>query len=537
MTAMAFQLLGGIGLFLMGITLLTDGLKSMAGKALGRALTHFTGTPYKAFASGALVTLLVQSSSATTVTLIGFVSAGLLTFPQAIGVVMGASLGTTGTGWMISVLGLKINLGFYAFPLIGIGALLRLLARGTVRSLGLSLAGFGLIFAGIDTLQDSMHILAQTFNLSTLPVSGITAYLVVIAIGVLMTIIMQSSSAAAATTLTALHTQAINFEQAALLVIGAAIGTTVTAALAAIGSNVSAKRTALAHITFNLATGIIALFCFPLLLACITYLQQAIALAPGAISLAAFHTLFVLLGVILFLPFSRTFCRWIEWLLPEQEPRLTRHLGDALLQAPAVALESTRRTLIETTLAINKLLLDLLGSGIASVNQRERNEIKQALDVTERFFGKIPPMNEDEPLSLDRVHQLHAIDHLMRLFKRLDLLPGERSMLFQPLLQPVLMQCQQALKLVHQGLLGRAPADWLDSIGAQAQTLADLRRDNRLGILHETASGRCGPSDALDALDAVRWLERVTYHSWRLCYYLGEKNELREETKIAEVVT
>lgn len=535
MTAMAFQLLGGIGLFLMGIALLTDGLKSMAGEALSRALTRFTGTPYKAFASGALVTLLVQSSSATTVTLIGFVSAGLLTFPQAVGVVMGASLGTTGTGWMISVLGLKVSLGFYTFPLIGIGALLRLLARGTVRSLGLSLAGFGLIFAGIDTLQDSMHILAKTFNLSALPIGGMMGHLTIVAIGVLMTIIMQSSSAAAATTLTALHTQAINFDQAALLVIGAAIGTTVTAALAAIGGNVSAKRTALAHITFNLATGIIALFCLPLLLAGITYLQQTIALAPGAISLAAFHTLFILLGVILFLPFNRTFCRWIEWLLPEQEPRLTRHLGDTLLQAPGVALESTRRTLIETTLVTNKLLLDLLGSGVASVNQRERNEIKQALDVTERFFGKIPPINEDESLSLARVYQLHAIDHLMRLFKRLDLSPGERSMLFQPLLQPALIQCQQALKLAHQGLLGRAPADWLDSISIQAQTLANLRRDNRLDILHETANGRRGPSDALDALDAVRWLERVTYHSWRLCYYLAEENGRQTEAKITEV--
>src|SRR5690606_23875524 len=101
---------------------------------------------------------------------------------------------------------------------------------------------------------------------------------------------------------------------------------------------VSARRTALAHIIFNLASGIIALLCLPLLLAIITYLQQTIALAPGAISLATFHTLFILLGVILVLPFNRTFARWIERLLPELEPSLTRHLGDALLQVPAIAL-------------------------------------------------------------------------------------------------------------------------------------------------------------------------------------------------------
>mgnify|MGYP001053211847 CR=1 FL=1 len=535
MTEMLFPLLGGIGLFLMGVVLLTDGFKSMAGETLSRALTRFTGTPYKAFASGTLVTLLVQSSTATTVTLVGFVSAGLLTFPQAVGVVIGASLGATGTGWVVSVLGLKISLGFYALPLIGIGALLRLLTKGMGRSLGLSLAGFGLIFAGIDTLHNSMQILAETFDLSALPASGISGYLLIVTIGTLMTVIMQSSGAAVATTLTALHAHAINFDQAALLVIGAAIGTTVTTALAAIGSNVSARRTALAHIIFNLASGIIALLCLPLLFDIITYLQQTIALAPGAISLATFHTLFILLGVILVLPFNRTFAHWIERLLPELEPSLTRHLGDALLQVPAIALESTRRTLIETTLAINRIVLDLLGSGVASVNERERNEIRHALNVIQHFFSRIPPMNEDESLSPTRVHQLHAIDHLVRLFKRLTLSSGERSMLFQPLLRPGLIQCQQALELARQGLLGHAPAGWLNKINAQAQTLADLRRDNRLDILHETAIGRRGPSDALDALDAVRWLERVTYHSWRLCYYLAEENGYQTTAQIAEI--
>jgi phosphate:Na+ symporter len=129
MTVMIFKLLGGIGLFLLGMVLLTDGLKAFAGDALRRALVRFTGTPFKAFGSGALVTLMVQSSSATTVTVIGFVSAGLLTFPQAVGVVFGASLGTTGTGWIVSVLGLKVILGFYALPLVGIGAFMKLLAH------------------------------------------------------------------------------------------------------------------------------------------------------------------------------------------------------------------------------------------------------------------------------------------------------------------------------------------------------------------------------------------------------------------------
>jgi len=154
-----FPFAGGIGLFLVGMMLLSDGLVAFAGGTLGRALVRFTGTPSKAFVSGTLVTALVQSSTATTVTLIGFVSAGLITFSQAIGVVIGASLGNTATGWIVAELGLKVNLGFYTLPLIGIGAMLKLLVPGRGAALGMSLAGFGLMFLGLNTLQDGSRLL------------------------------------------------------------------------------------------------------------------------------------------------------------------------------------------------------------------------------------------------------------------------------------------------------------------------------------------------------------------------------------------
>jgi len=524
---MFFQLLGSIGLFLMGMVLLTDGLKAMAGDALRGALMRFTGTPYKAFASGALVTLMVQSSSATTVTLIGFVSAGLLTFPQAIGVVFGASLGTTGTGWVVSVLGLKVNLGFYAMPLIGIGALLRLLSHGRWRSLGLALAGFGLIFVGIDHLQKAMQEVASTFDLTALPSTGVIGHLIAVVIGILMTVVMQSSSAAVATTLTALHTDVINFDQAASLVIGAAIGTTITGALAAIGGNVSAKRTALAHIAFNLATGIIALLMLPAFLWGLRMAQQQIGLESGVVSLAAFHTAFIAVGVLIFLPFSRAFANRIERLLPEQGPRLTRHLDDTLLQVPAVALESTRRTLIDTALETIHQLNKLMSSAVTRISMQQRAEIRDALIKTQHFFATIPPIADDEPLSCARIAQLHAIDHLERLIARMNLSAAAQSVLAQPSLQGALNHCQKSLELARQGLLERATGDWLGQLEQQAGALAELRRDDRLAILRQTAGGMRSPSDALEALEAIRWLERATYHTWRLCHYLieeGNKN-------------
>jgi phosphate:Na+ symporter len=203
---MLFQLLGGIGLFLMGMILLTDGLKAFAGEALRKTLIRFTGSPLKALGSGALLTAVVQSSSATTVTVIGFVSAGLLTFSQSVGVVIGASLGTTTTGWVVAVLGLKVSIGYYALPLVGVGAFLRLLARGRWKSFGWSVAGFGFIFIGIETLQTGMTGLASYINVANLPQTGLLSHFLAMVIGIVMTIVMQSSSAAVATTLTALHT-------------------------------------------------------------------------------------------------------------------------------------------------------------------------------------------------------------------------------------------------------------------------------------------------------------------------------------------
>ncbi len=529
MTATTFQLLGGIGLFLLGMVLLTDGLKSFAGEALQQALARFTGTPAKAFGSGALVTLMVQSSSATTVTLIGFVSAGLITFPQAVGVVMGASLGTTGTGWMVSVLGLKVSLGFYALPLVGIGALLRLLARGRGRALGLALAGFGLIFVGIGTLQEGMQALAGRFDLARLPSAGALGHLAAMAIGIAMTVVMQSSSAAVATTLTALHTQVVSFEQAAAVVIGAAIGTTVTGALAAIGGTVPAKRTAAAHVLFNLATGLIAILLLPSLLWLVSWAQRQLDVEAGAVSLALFHTLFIALGVAIFLPFAEPLARLIERLLPERGLRLTRHLDDSLLYAPAVALEATRRTLIEITVEILDAIDALLDGNPVAFDATRRAELATAFERTQRFLARIPPISEDAPPSPLRVAQLHAIDHLARLLPRLDPPAAILGELAQPALQPAVAQCREVLALARAGLLGRRDSGWLDEVERRALALAELRQRERLDVLRRTAAGAQGPAEALRALDAIRWLERVTNHAWRASHYLAPDETLPPE--------
>jgi phosphate:Na+ symporter len=517
----AFKLLGGIGLFLLAINLLTDGLKTFAGEALSRALVRFTGTPLKAFTSGAIVTVLAQSSTATTVTLIGFVSAGLISFPQAVGVVMGAGLGTTATGWVISVFGLKISLGFYALPLVGIGAFLKLGGRGRWRGMGTALAGLGLMFVAIDILQGGMQGISSRFDLHALPTAGLGAHVIVMLVGIVMTLILQSSTAAVATTLTALHAGAISFDQAAVLVIGASIGTTATALIAAAGASVPARRTALAYVVFSLTNGILAVLGLPAFLWVLEAAQRHLGLAGGPTSLAAFHSLFTATGVALFLPFAHRYARLIERLLPDRGLALTRHLDDSVLEVPPVALEATHRALTEIAFATLGGVRGLLGAQEANGQQKVRASVRLALQQTQHFFARIPASTESRSLLQPRLELMYAIEHLHRLQPRLRAPRGLSGMLSDPRMQPALVEGRQALRLAELGLRGEAPINWLESVQQSAAVLSGLRQDMRTSLMEQTAGGERDSLEALKYTDFIRWLERSAHHAWRVAHYLS----------------
>ncbi|NUQ49198.1 MAG: Na/Pi symporter, partial [Phycisphaerae bacterium] len=192
---MIAALLGGLGLFLLGMVLLTDGLKALAGDALRRILTRMVAGPVSGIGWGALITAVVQSSHATTLATVGFVSAGLLSFSQAVGVVFGANLGTTSTGWIVSQLGFKVSLGAFSSPLVLIGVLLRLLSHGRAAHFGAALCGFGLLFIGIDLLQGGMTAVSGHLSPGDLPGAGagLAGRAALVGLGFIMTILTQSS--------------------------------------------------------------------------------------------------------------------------------------------------------------------------------------------------------------------------------------------------------------------------------------------------------------------------------------------------------
>src|SRR5262245_2274294 len=307
--AVVVKLLGGIGLFLLGIHHVTEGLKGLSGDSLRRVLQRVVSGRFSAVSSGALITVATQSSTATILTVIGFVGAGLVTLSQAIAVNMGATLGTTSTPWMVAVFGLRIRIASAALPILGIGAFLWLVARGKTRSLGAVLAGFGLIFTGIDYLQSGMN--GISWNLEALAGGGAGTMWILAGIGIIMTVVMQSSSAAAATTLVALDAGSLTFEQGCAMIVGQSIGTAATTGLAAVGGGIAVRQTALAHIAYSLIAGILAMLFLRPLSGAAAWVGSRLNDSHGVLALAAFSTIFKLAGIVVFYPWLDSFARFI----------------------------------------------------------------------------------------------------------------------------------------------------------------------------------------------------------------------------------
>lgn len=514
------NLLGGVGLFLVGMILMSDGLKAAAGSSLQRILEKATGTPFTAFLSGMGLTALVQSSSTTTITTIGFVSAGLLTFPAALGVIIGANVGTTSTGWIVSLLGFRLNVGAIALPFIGVGALLKLLGNGRRAHVGMAIVGFGLIFVGIDFLQSGMSGVAQSIDLTGLSHASFGGRLGLLLVGTVMTVLLQSSSAAVALTLTALFSGAINLEQGAYLVIGQNLGTTVKAVLAAIGASVPARRTALAHILFNLITALLAFIAARVLLNFALLLGDWLNNADPAFVLALFHTIFNLMGAVLFLPLLGPFARLVVRLVPDRGPVLTRHLDKSLFQLPAVAIGAAARALQEIALVTLQEAEHLLRDGRHTRHSYEQLWAAQAaMQETSRFLGEIQPASDDRQAFARRLSLLHAGDHANRLIEACleseQPLVGPEAKSAATRLAPTLIMA--ANWLANQEGKGNKVARHLKKA---SQKQAETRRENRSKLLEETAAGRLQPNDAQHYLESMRWVDRIGYHSWRMFYHL-----------------
>lgn len=558
--ATLIQLLGGIGLFLLGMGVMTDGLRTLAGSALRSVLARAAATPVRGAFWGAFVTLLVQSSSATTMTTIGLVSAGLLTFSQAIGVVFGAAIGTTGTGWLVALLGVKVSLTAAAMPMIFVGALVRLLGSGRWAGAGGALAGFALLLVGLTEMQGGMEGLARAINPADLPavsggLSGALGLLQLVIVGVILTTLMQSSSASVAITISALHAGAIGPDQAVALVIGQNVGTAVSSGLAAVGATTPAKRTAVAYILFKVITAAIMIALFPLYLPLVV---DAAGRYDPPILLAAYHTAYNVLGVGLLLPMSDRFARVVERLVRSRGPELARHLDRSVQTVPEVAVEAARRTLAQV-LALQCRGLRHLVTGAR--DQADPDEVAatlrqcgEALEQARGFLAGLtsPPESARDRAALESA--LHALDHIARqnetAREHIDEQTG--AAFNDPDATRGVDLCARVLALaadlaervssgpdsesarIEPGGAAATPngderAD-VTTLQALASELADLRRAHRPRALASVARGERSATDAIGEVERVRRLDRLAYHAWRAMSHLVLKTDAGEQS-------
>lgn len=350
---------GGLALFVLAMGMMTDGLRAFAGGSLRRLLERWTSSATRGVFAGMLVTGLVQHSGAVTVAVIGFVNAGLLSLRQGLGVVFGSNIGTTMTGWLVSIVGFGVQVDVFALPILALGVVLRLTARGNrAQGLGGALAGFGLFFLGLSILQDAFAEVAETYGtrLAIGPTGGLPTYVLG---GFIATVLTQSSSASLAIVLTAAARGLLPLDAAAAAVIGANLGSTSTAALAALRATPSARRLALGHIAFNLVTAAVALSILPLLLWAVAQVADWLDVegSPAAV-LALFHTVFNVLGVLLLLPLTGALATALERLFRSAEEDLSRpqHLDATLRATPDIAVGALHQELLRMRSIITEIV-------------------------------------------------------------------------------------------------------------------------------------------------------------------------------------
>ena len=347
------QLIGSLGVFLYGMKLMSEALQKVAGNKMRKILAAMTSNRVKGVVTGLLITAIIQSSSATTVMVVSFVNAGLLDLVSAIGVIMGANVGTTFTAWLISILGFQVSMGDLSLILIGAGVPLLFSRKRIRKSWGEFIIGFGLLFIGLEFLQQHMpkinenpELLRFLRNYTDL---GYGSYLIFLLIGTFLTVIIQSSSATMALTLVMCANGWIGFDIAASMVLGENIGTTITANLAATVANTAAKRAAFAHFLFNMFGVCWVMALFPLFLKGVGALSVELGIGDPftdtqsvPVALSLFHTCFNVANVLILIWFTKSLAHIVTRIVKPKESAedafTLKHIKIGLLSTPEASL-------------------------------------------------------------------------------------------------------------------------------------------------------------------------------------------------------
>ncbi|HAP43774.1 MAG: phosphate:sodium symporter [Spirochaetes bacterium GWD1_61_31] len=393
---MVIELMGALGLFLFGMKILSEGIQRAAGDRLKHTLNLMTGNTFKALLTGIGVTAIIQSSSATTVMVVSFVNAGLLSVVQAAGVIFGANIGTTMTAWIVSLIGFKFKISAIALPLVGVGFIMMMAAKRSsrVRNYGEAAVGFGLLFLGLDYLSHALpapspellHFLAKVADLGPLSV------LIAAGAGTLFTILVHSSSASTAVVITLAVQGVINFEMAAGLVLGCNIGTTIDALLASIGAKVNAKRAAFLHIMFNVLGSVWAIILFTPFLALVNWLAGDSSVAQH---IAMLHTVFNVINALIFTPFTRQLSALATKLIKDKPAEAAIHTRLEYIAAPLM--DSPELNLLRARKEISDMagLCQTMFTGFRNFLKEPRSDLEARINDFRNMENYADQMREE----------------------------------------------------------------------------------------------------------------------------------------------
>lgn len=392
----------GVSILLFGMITLEEGFKVFTKGPLRSILAKATDKLYKSISLGAIVTAFIQSSSLVSVITISFISAGLISLAGGIGLIFGANIGTTATAWLVAGFGLKIKISILAMPMLIFGIIFSFQKSKAFKGIGNILTGLGFFFLGIHFMKEGFDVFSEYFDLTVYAVPGFLGVVIYTGIGIFITTILQSSSASLALVLTALSAGQIDYENALALAIGTNIGTTITALIGSVGSNIAGRRLALAHLIFNFITGIVALsFIFPLA-KFVDKLSEFIGISQDdyALKLALFHTIFNLLGVLIMIPLIKKLEKLLIYLIKDHrikdidEPKFLNRAALEFPQTAISSLENETKYLFENAIfeivthALNIHRSDIL-SDIKSKVLIKKSQSEIDIDIRDLYVHKV----------------------------------------------------------------------------------------------------------------------------------------------------
>lgn len=514
-------LFGGLGLFLLGIQMLADGLQKAAGERMRRILELFTSKPLNAVLTGAAVTALLQSSSTTTVMIVGFVNSGLMTLSQAVGTIMGANIGTTITAQIVS-----FNIYSLAYPLIALGALFYYFSKKKMKRYGgMGILGFGLLLLGLSTMSTSVSpvreyepFLQLLVTIGDRPILGILA-------GALFTAVVQSSSATTGLVIAFSWQGIISLPAGLALIVGANLGTCITVVLASLNSPVTAKRAALSHVLFNLA-GVILYLVFR------RPFTSLVLMTGGTVArqIANAHTLFNVLAALITFPFLPTFVKLVTAIVPGDEAVLEakpKFLDDRLIHTPGALISAQKEALRMGTLAVDMVEQAVLAFVVGEIDHlheiEQREEVVNSLETAiTSYLAKANQHSMNENEAREIVNLMHIVndiermaDHAINIAELADVRTTGKHELSEAArddLQKMFGEVDRISRAVLEAL-GDRDVEKATCLIGEDDKVDDLEKRYRCNHIERLNQGLCRPDVGVLFLDAVSNLERVADHA------------------------